>query len=220
MNYKLVSFPICPYVQRSVIMLKYKHQAFDIDYIDLADTPQWYLDRVPTGRVPSLWVDDVVLFESGAINEFINETAEGDSMLPDDPVQRARARAWVAFADQLLMTQFRMFLASDPAGFEEQRDELIADTLKVADALSGPYFFGQSLTLTDIAFAPVFTRLRLAAPVFGMLEEKVGEDSVLLKWINRLLALDEVKDSVLPDFEDRFTRFFTAKNSYCVTQLM
>ena len=108
MDYKLVSFPICPFVQRSVIMLKCKQQDFDIEYVSLDDMPQWYLDRVPTGRVPSLWIGDEVLFESAAINEFINETADGDNMLPADAVQRARARAWVAFSDQLLTNQFRM----------------------------------------------------------------------------------------------------------------
>lgn len=216
MDYKLVSFPICPFVQRAVIMLKTKRQAYDIEYIDLQNTPQWYLDKVPTGKVPSLWVGDEVLFESAAINEFINETADGDNMFPEDPVQRARARAWTAFADQLLMNQFRMFAAADQEGFESERDALLSDSLKLADVVQGPYFFGEQLTLTDIAFAPIFTRMKLATEVYGSLKAQAGEDSTLIQWIERLVSLDDVKDSVLPDFEQRFKAFFTARNSYCL----
>lgn len=217
MNFKLVSFPICPFVQRAVIMLKTKGQAYDIEYIDLQNTPQWYLDKVPTGKVPSLWVEDEVLFESSAINEFINETAEGEDMFPADPIQRARARAWIAFADQLLMNQFRMFVADGQEAFESERDQLLADTLKLAEAVKGPYFFGEQFTLTDIAFAPIFTRMKLAQPVYASLKEQAGEDSTLIQWIERLVALDQVKDSVLPDFEDRFFNFFKQRNSYCLS---
>ncbi|MEM9335741.1 MAG: glutathione S-transferase N-terminal domain-containing protein, partial [Pseudomonadota bacterium] len=51
MKPRLISFPVCPYVQRARILLNSKQVEHDIDYIDLFAKPDWYLDRVPTGKV-------------------------------------------------------------------------------------------------------------------------------------------------------------------------
>ena len=40
---KLVSFKICPFVQRSIILLKEKNIDFDIAYINLDEPPEWFL---------------------------------------------------------------------------------------------------------------------------------------------------------------------------------
>ncbi len=69
---KLISFKICPYVQRSVITLKEKNVDFDIEYIDLANKPEWFLKISPLGRVPVLQVGEEVLFESAVINEYLD----------------------------------------------------------------------------------------------------------------------------------------------------
>jgi glutathione S-transferase len=34
-NYRLISFELCPYVQRCVMTLREKDVAYDIDYVDL-----------------------------------------------------------------------------------------------------------------------------------------------------------------------------------------
>lgn len=38
-EFRLVSFKLCPFVQRSVIVLKEKNIPFGIEYIDLANKP-------------------------------------------------------------------------------------------------------------------------------------------------------------------------------------
>lgn len=217
MSLKLISFPLCPFVQRSVIALRTKQQAYDIEYVKLDDMPQWYLDKVPTGRVPSLWVDDEVLFESAAINEFINETTPG-SLFPEDAVQRARARAWIAYGDELLMNQYRMIIAADQESYEKERDDLLAATLKLADAIKGPYFFGEQFSLADIAYAPLFVRMKLVAPVYAAFVEAAGEGSDLVAWANRLVEMEDVKNSVLPEFPTMFVNVFTGRGSYILSQ--
>ena len=69
----LVSFHVCPFVQRSLIVLEEKgvREHYDIRYIDLEARPDWFLHYSPMGQVPILIVGDTVLFESAAINEFI-----------------------------------------------------------------------------------------------------------------------------------------------------
>ena len=104
MQLHLVSFKTCPYVQRSVITLKHKGVPFDITYIDLADPPAWFTAMSPLGKVPVVEVTEdngtkTVLFESAVINEFADEISEG-TLLPQDPVRKARARAWIEFASE------------------------------------------------------------------------------------------------------------------------
>lgn len=66
-HFELVSFELCPFVQRSVITLNEKGVPFDIRYISLKDKPDWFLDISPLGKVPVLIVDEgTVLFESAA----------------------------------------------------------------------------------------------------------------------------------------------------------
>lgn len=42
-RFKLISFQLCPFVQRSIITLNEKGIPFDIEYIDLSNKPEWFL---------------------------------------------------------------------------------------------------------------------------------------------------------------------------------
>ena len=91
---KVVSFKICPFVQRVTALLEAKGISYKIEYISLKDKPQWFLDIAPNGQVPVLITESgIALFESDAIVEYLDEiyspieteiTAE----------QRAIDRAW------------------------------------------------------------------------------------------------------------------------------
>ena len=70
---ELISFKLCPFVQRSVIVLLEKEAPFDITYIDLSNPPDWFKAISPMGKVPVLKVDDTVLFESAVIMEYLDE---------------------------------------------------------------------------------------------------------------------------------------------------
>ena len=47
MKPKLISFKLCPFVQRAAIALRYKAIEYDIDYVDLANPPEWFLKLTP-----------------------------------------------------------------------------------------------------------------------------------------------------------------------------
>ena len=47
---KIVSFKICPFVQRVTALLAAKGVEYDIDYISLKDKPQWFSTSRPTAR--------------------------------------------------------------------------------------------------------------------------------------------------------------------------
>ena len=54
---KLVSFKICPYVQRIAAMLEAKDIAYDVEYISLDNSPDWFNEISPHAQVPVLITD-------------------------------------------------------------------------------------------------------------------------------------------------------------------
>ena len=74
---KIVSFKICPFVQWVITLLEAKNVLYEVKYISLKDKPQWFLDISPNGQVPVLITEaGVVLFESGAIVEYLDEVQD------------------------------------------------------------------------------------------------------------------------------------------------
>ena len=104
---QLISFKICPFVQRTVIALREKHVDYDITYIDLAARPPWFKAMSPLGKVPVLRVGDTTIFESAVINEYLDEVY-APRLHPADPLQRARNRAWIEFASVLTQNQYQL----------------------------------------------------------------------------------------------------------------
>ncbi len=96
-KYLLVSFKTCPWVQRAAIVLREKKIEFEFRHIEPDNRPDWFLAISPHKKVPVLRVDDKVsLFESNAINEYLDETI-APRLHPEDPVARAVNRAWTDY---------------------------------------------------------------------------------------------------------------------------
>jgi len=89
---KLISFDICPYVERSRIVLLEKELPHDLEFIQLSSKPTWFLEISPMGRVPVLVVDERPVFESMVINELLDELQPEPPMFPREAIARAEAR--------------------------------------------------------------------------------------------------------------------------------
>ena len=113
MKPELISFKLCPFVQRSVIVLLEKKVPFDIRYIDLSNPPDWFKAISPLGKVPLLKLGDTVLFESAVIMEYLDEV-NPPSLHPSDPLRKAHHRAWIEFSSTLLVSQYQLtMIAAD-----------------------------------------------------------------------------------------------------------
>ncbi|MFA7618432.1 MAG: glutathione S-transferase family protein [Thiohalomonadaceae bacterium] len=194
---ELVSFVLCPFVQRSVIVLREKEIDFDITYIDLAAPPPWFRVISPMGKVPLLRVGEVVLFESAVIMEYLDET-NPPSLQPADPLLRAKNRAWTEFASNLLGTQYRLSMARDEEEFERQRSALAADLARLEPHVRGPFFNGSGFALVDAAFAPFFQRLDLLEQWHAL--RLLDGLPNLQAWQQVLLSRPSLKKSVVEDF--------------------
>ena len=217
MSLQLISFKTCPFVQRAVITLKHKNIDFDITYIDLADPPDWFLELSPLGKVPVLKVDDEVLFESAVINEYLDEITGGE-LQPHEPLARAKNRAWVEFASNMLGNLYMMKMSKDEERYNKYRDSLVSQFHRVEKRLGdGPWFNGEKFSLADTAFAPLFRQNSVADNKLSMLDPETMPR--VAAWAQRLLALPEVRDSVVDEFEDLYLSAMKKNESYSLNRL-
>jgi glutathione S-transferase len=213
MKLELISFPLCPFVQRAIIALQEKGAAYETTYIDLANKPDWFLAISPQGKVPVLRVDDSeVIFESAVIGEFVNEVTDGD-LHPADPVIRAHNRAWTAFGEKLLFDQFAAMTAEDADSFADiwQRTRDGLERLEAATA-ANPYFNGARFSLVDAAIAPLLQRFAIMQQFIEL--PGYSELIHLNRWWEAMAERDSVIGSVPPDFETQLRDYFRDKGGY------
>ncbi len=208
----LTSFKICPFVQRSVITMLRKKVDYDIQYIDLAHKPDWFLKISPFGKVPVMQVGDDVIFESAVINEYLDET-NLPALHPSDPILRAQNRAWIEFGSDLIMTQFSMLVSDTEQTFETKRSELSDKFRRLEDQIkSTPFFNGADFSLVDTAYAPIFMRLNIIDRFYDL---DIFKGMPKIKaWSVELLRLECVQQSVVPEFSDLFVGFLKNKGGY------
>ena len=215
---ELISFKLCPFVQRSVITLKQKKAPYRIRYVDLADPPSWFLKLSPSKKVPLLVINgSKVLFESGVINEFIDEVTPG-RLHPEDPLKRALNRSWIEYGSNCLTDTLHMTTAESAEKFSEVVQNH-NDKLARVEAEFGhePFFNGADFSLVDAAYAPLFMRLELLGQYVPVLH--ADRLPKLVRWSSELLALPAVIDSVVADFPRLYEALIRRRGGYLSTLL-
>jgi glutathione S-transferase len=207
----LISHELCPFVQRAAIALEEKGVAFERINVDLANKPDWFLAISPLGKVPLLKVDDVAIFESAVILEYLEET-QPNPLHPADALQRAEHRAWMEFGSTILMDLWNFYTAVDEAAFQAKAKQLTEKFARLEQRLGeGPYFDGARFSLVDAVFGPVFryfdTFDRIAD--FGMLADKPR----LAAWRLALAQRPSVARAVKADYPERLWAFLQSRES-------
>jgi len=210
---KLVSFKLCPFVQKAIITFKVKSVAFDFEYIDLADPPEWFTLVSPLNRVPILFAENQVLFESAAICEYIDECWP-IKLMPESPLDRARHRAWVAFADNCLWDLLYMSRNTSRDDYQGTVDRLFFKLDQVESELDEHFWFhGDEFTLVDGAFATLFFRLELLNKLTPGLFN-ASRHPKLQRWKYNLLELPAVSQSAVPDFAKLYYQMIGRRQGY------
>jgi len=161
-KYVLVSFKTCPWVQRAAIVLREKRIEFEFKHIEPDNRPDWFRAISPHNKVPVLRLDDQVsLFESGAIAEYLDET-HAPRLHPEDPVQRAVNRAWIEYLPTFVDLASGHAYVDTEADFDKAAAQIPAVFEKIEKALqrqgSNPFFNGARYSLVDAAYAPFLQR--------------------------------------------------------------
>lgn len=212
----LVSFDLCPYVQRAAIVLREKsvpHQRIDID---LSNKPEWFKAISPLGKVPLLKVGEEVLFESAVIAEYLEET-QSPALHPADPLEKARHRAWIEFGSTILADIWVVETTKDAAAFDAKIVLLKEKFARMEAVLGeGPFFAGSGFSLVDAAFAPVFRYFDVFDRI-GDLGVFAGLPKVL-GWRKALSARPSVGGAVVPDYPERLMRFLEKHDGVILTR--
>lgn len=203
MKPRLISFKLCPYVQKAVLTLLQKNVDFDIEYIDLMDPPDWFKEISPLGKVPVVQVGDQVIFESSVIVEYLDE-AYGEPLHPADLVLKAQNRSWMEFGNECLMNGFNLIMTPDEDGFNEQIESMLSKLDRIEKQLSGSQFFnGDAVSLVDLSFAPLFQRLSFLEAYIPQLKDTSRHPKVT-RWAENLMQLPIMPESAVPELEQLY----------------
>jgi glutathione S-transferase len=215
MKLELISHLLCPFVHRAAIMLREKGVAFDRRNIDLKNKPDWFLAISPRGKVPVLVADGVALFESAAICEFLDETHLPRLLPAEDPFERARQRAWVEVASDLLAAQYKALVAAEPGEAEATRAALDVVLDRFEDALATGVISPSAFGLIHVAVAPALHR-------FVVVEDRLGV--ALLARVPKLAALarslanrPSVAETVAESFGNEFVQLIAERGSLLIS---
>jgi glutathione S-transferase len=152
-----------------------------------------------------------IVFESAVIAEYLDEIA-GQPLLPRQPLEGARQRAWVELGSATIGDIGKLYAAPDQAAFEQAASVLEARLAAIAGEIAGPWFAGERFGLVDAAFAPALRYLdvfdwRIGGQIVQR-PKKVGA------WSERLANRQSVRLAVTEDYAERLIAFVTSKDSY------
>jgi glutathione S-transferase len=206
----LISFELCPFVQRAAIVLTEKNVTFDRINIDLASKPEWFKAISPLGKVPLLKVGEEVLFESSIIVEYLEE-ALPNALHPADLLEKARHRAWMEFGSSMIGDLWVVETSTDRQTFDSKVRVLREKFTRLETQLSnGPYFSGEKFAIVDAVFAPIFRYFDVFDKIsdFGILSDLPNINA----WRNALGQRPSVVGAVSGDYAIKFDAFLKKHN--------
>ena len=168
-----------------------------------------YLPLNPQGLVPALVLaDGTALTQSLAIIEYLEETHPAPPLLPAGAVQRAKVRAFAqaiaceihAVQNLKILNRLRA-LGHDNATVTAWAHDTIAEGLAACEALvraePGPFCFGATPTLADLALVPQLFNARRFKVELGAMPRLLAAEAACLA----LPAFTEAAPENQPDAE-------------------
>jgi len=127
-----------------------------------------YLALNPQGLIPALAIDGVVLSQSLAIIEYLNDRHPAPPLLPEDPIDRARVRSMaMAIACEIhplnnlrVLNYLRDQLRQDDAGIGTWYRHWVTEGFRGLEvqarefSANGRYCFGDAVSLADVLLVP------------------------------------------------------------------
>jgi glutathione S-transferase len=202
---RLWSWNLSPFAGRVRVAAAVKGVELDLIEIDPAKRPPRLRELNPTNRVPVLELDGVVVRESTAICEWLEEVGGGPSLWPADTGARALARGLTRWVDDELTVNFFLSFRKEAFGPAEDepanvvqilRDRLMRRWSVLDDLLGrsdGPWLAGgPTPTLADLSGMPLAVRV----PQWGPQLAPPAELTRATAWLDTLRehpVADEVK---------------------------
>ena len=177
---------------KTKVILEEKGLAYQVERLrpgDLWKKPPEMLVKHPLGKVPFIDDGELTVFDSTVINEYLEERYPDPSLMPSDPVARARVRAFENFGDEAVlvgdlpaiwMPYWQPEDNRDADAMEKGREGLRRRALPYMEqALKGEGFICGDFTLAD---AP-YMAMAMVLEVDGM---DLGDFSEAAAYLDRL----------------------------------
>jgi glutathione S-transferase len=122
-----------------------------------------FLTMNPYGQVPVISDDDVVIYDSTIINEYLEEKYPNPPLMPRDPRGKARVRMMEDYRDEHFHPNMYMILhelrhkqpsVRDEDAIRTGREKTQAEFPRLERELAGREFLAGSFSIADIAFVP------------------------------------------------------------------
>jgi RNA polymerase-associated protein len=182
----LFSSPTSPDSHRVRMVLAEKGITVEIVDVDATSKPEDLIDLNPYNTVPTLVDRELVLYDSRAIMEYLDERFPHPPLMPVDPVSRARSRLALYRIEK---DWYELVPALESRGEKtaSKARKMLRDSLTAGAEVfaAKPYFLSDEFSLVDAAIVPILWRLqrykielpRQAKPVIQYAERMFARES-------------------------------------------
>jgi RNA polymerase-associated protein len=182
----LFSSPTSPDSHRVRMVLAEKGITVEIVDVDATNKPEDLIDLNPYNTVPTLVDRELVLYDSRAIMEYLDERFPHPPLMPVDPVSRARSRLALYRIEK---DWYELVPALESRGEKtaSKARKMLRDSLTAGAEVfaAKPYFLSDEFSLVDAAIVPILWRLqrykielpRQAKPVMQYAERMFARES-------------------------------------------
>ncbi|KAL4234998.1 Glutathione S-transferase omega-1 [Mactra antiquata] len=197
---RLYSMRMCPYAQRTRILLRHKNIEHETVNINLKEKPEWYLEKItPLGKVPAIQKDDLIVYDSSIVNDYIDATYPGEKLTPQDPLQLAKDRMFLEQMTQVVGPFYKIFLSG---GQSMEAAPMVLSGLDVAEkelkTRNTPFFCGTKMGMLDVLLFPHLERASLLgkfSPVLALNQDRFPH---FLAWIETMMNVPAVRETATP----------------------
>ena len=175
----------------------------DIGIFNGDNETQEYLAKHPFGKVPTVEIDGIKIYETAAITYYINQKLAGGKFAPADVLGQTRMRQIMAIVDNYLYPHavgtivIQNLIVPDQGGQTDKQavEKALAPTQKALGAIEdlfvgSPFLLGSMISIADFYLIPIFIYLE-QTPQF---DKVTANTSKLKEWWNEVKILASVKE--------------------------
>jgi RNA polymerase-associated protein len=154
------SDPSCPFSHQMRIVICEKEIDAQIEDLVEGDWPEEVAAANPYGSGPTLFDRDLVLFDSRVIIDYFDERFPHPSLMPVDPVARAKARLMLHRIDKDWYSLWNALSGRERGKATKARKTIQEDLTVLAPLFENTKFFmSDEFSLLDCTLAPLLWRL-------------------------------------------------------------
>jgi glutathione S-transferase len=204
---KLVVYgtPISTYVRTVRLLLEeigVEYQLHSIDFFQGENRSAAYLAKNPFAKVPTLGIDEELIYETTAITDYLDTVFAAGRYIPTDPLLKTRMRQIMGIVDNYLnptaigtIVWQRLIMPSQGSQTDLEKVNSAIEPTKIAMGaiesltICNPYLLGSTISIADCYLIPIFVYLA-QTPDFARI---MAQSPKLQSWWERVSQLPIVQ---------------------------